>query len=152
MTDINQTILQKASGENRLHPDQQKLFLGTYRERVVLAITHQEAGLSTVKTGLKPILEKLLDQVSPLTMKVSNQLDDRLKLYYMRLAHDIHLSFSLVAEEDSSSPYGIVLHTDQALNQENIDLSKRHPELFPATEPPLQTSTKKSLWQKLFGQ
>ncbi|WP_275107660.1 DUF1694 domain-containing protein [Streptococcus suis] len=34
MNDLNTTILQKASGETRLNPDEQRLYMGTYRERV----------------------------------------------------------------------------------------------------------------------
>ncbi|MET3558585.1 uncharacterized protein YueI [Streptococcus rupicaprae] len=150
MTDLNQTILQKASGENRLNPDQQRLFLGTYRERVVLAITFEEAGLPGLKNGLKPILEKLLIDIQPLILKVSSQLDDGLKLYYMRLAHDISLPFSLVSEEASQSPYGIVLHTDHALNRESIGLSNNYTELLQTPEIAPQ-SPKKGFWQKFFG-
>ncbi|MFX3960301.1 DUF1694 domain-containing protein, partial [Streptococcus suis] len=43
MTDLQKTILQKASGESRLDPDQQRLYMGTFRERVLLTISSSEA-------------------------------------------------------------------------------------------------------------
>lgn len=43
MTELDNKILQKASGENRLDPDQQRYYLGTYKERVVLHLSLKEA-------------------------------------------------------------------------------------------------------------
>ncbi|MGC4388149.1 DUF1694 domain-containing protein, partial [Streptococcus suis] len=43
MTDLDKQILQKATGETRLNPDEQRRYFGTFRERVVLTIALQEA-------------------------------------------------------------------------------------------------------------
>ncbi len=48
MNDLNTTILQKASGETRFNPDEQRLYMGTYRERVVLLVSFDDLSSEVV--------------------------------------------------------------------------------------------------------
>ena len=58
--DINTSILRKASGETRLNPDEQRLYMGTYRERVVLLLSFDELAKEQVSQDFNQICQKLV--------------------------------------------------------------------------------------------
>lgn len=147
MTDLNQTILQKASGETRFDPDQQKHYLGTFKERLVLTVDLTDAHLPQVKDGLQTILQEKLKEIQPLILKISSQLDSTSQLYYMKLGQDLNLTSSLIDQGETVSLYGLVLHTDHAINLDETSLRETYPDLF---QEKISQPEKTSFWQKLF--
>ncbi|MGT2665714.1 DUF1694 domain-containing protein [Streptococcus rifensis] len=150
MKDLNETILQKASGEMRLKPGEQNLYLGTYRERVFLVATTEEAERLEVMNGLVILLENYLQSLKPLTFKLSSHLNQSTQTFYMKLAQQKQIPFSLIDENNNQSPYGLVVHTDHAINQETINVLELLPKKQ-ATENSQSEIPKKSFWTKLFG-
>lgn len=54
MTDINKVIMEKAQGGAKLNPDEQRKFLGTFEERVLVsALLSKQTLLSFVVTSKK---------------------------------------------------------------------------------------------------
>ena len=56
MTNLENRLDRASSGEYRLNPDEQKLYLNTFRERIFLAITFDDAKTPQVKTAFERIL------------------------------------------------------------------------------------------------
>ncbi|HEL9599266.1 TPA: YueI family protein [Streptococcus suis] len=149
MTDLHTTILQKASGETRLNPDEQRLYMGTYRERVVLLLTFEDLANELVISSFDTICQKLASNHSPLFLKLSPSLADKQQISLMKLAQAHGITTSIIDEKIGQSPYALVFHTDHAINKEDISLATTFPNLVQTVEK--KEDTKPSFWKKLFG-
>ncbi len=149
MTDLNQTILQKASGETRLNPDEQRLYMGTFRERVLLVLSFDEAVHSSIQQQFVTICQALKEEQPNLSLKISPKLSDALQVSYMKEAQEQQVMVSIIDEQSATSPFALLFHTDHAVHQEQIGLSERFPTLLENPTP--QAPEKKGFWQKLFG-
>ncbi|MGT2783955.1 YueI family protein [Streptococcus merionis] len=150
MTDINQTILKKASGENRLKPDEQRYYLGTYKERVLLTVKLTDVSSDPIKNHFSHLLSDFQAKETSLTLKISGKLDDSLQLFYLKLAQESGIASSIIDEVDNSSPLGLVLHTNHAINQEKLDIKEQFPNIIQKPSPSPKAS-QKTFWSKLFG-
>lgn len=146
--DMEKKIFELASGENRLNPDEQRYFLGTFGERVVLTATIADADDGRLQAAFERILEKMRKRHLPLSLKLSSKLKNGAEIHYLKLASDHHISATIVDEEGASSPFGFVLHTDHAENLEQTDIRQLFPDVFSEDDLP---QVKKSIWKKLFG-
>ncbi|HEL2055378.1 TPA: YueI family protein [Streptococcus suis] len=145
MTDLHTTILQKASGETRLNPDEQRLYMGTYRERVVLLLTFEDLANELVISAFDTICQKLANSYIPLFLKLSPSLADKQQISLMKLAQAYGITTSIIDEKVSKSPYALVFHTDHAVDLEDVDLEAVFPNLVKKED------SKPSFWKKLFG-
>lgn len=149
MNDLNTSILQKASGETRLNPDEQRLYLGTFRERVLLVASPQQVSAPTFLEQFEGICHQLSSTYSPLFLKLSPVLSDSLQISLMKLAQQYGMTASIIDEKIGQSPYALVFHTDHALNKENITLEENFPHI--TTQVEKKEDAKPSFWKKLFG-
>lgn len=151
MTDINQTILQKASGDHRLKSDEQAYYLGTFKERVILTVELKDANQELVSSHFDIILSQLREQHPDLTVKISARLDDRWTMAYLKTAQNMGLTASLVEDGTKTSPFGLVLHSHSPVSVKHTDIFTIFPNLAPTTPPTDQAgTTKKPFWQKWF--
>ncbi|HFI0716696.1 TPA: DUF1694 domain-containing protein [Streptococcus suis] len=149
MTDLHTTILQKASGESRLNPDEQRQYMGTYRERVVLVLTFDELVHENVNSRFDTICQKLASHYLPLFLKLSPSLSDKQQISLMKVAQTYGITSAIIDEKIGHSPYALVFHTDQAIDKEDISLAATFPNLVQTVEK--KEDTKPSFWKKLFG-
>ncbi|WP_105157554.1 DUF1694 domain-containing protein [Streptococcus suis] len=149
MNDLNTTILQKASGETRLNPDEQRLYMGTYRERVVLLVSFDDLSSEVVGNRFDTICQKLANSYSPLFLKLSPALSDKQQISLMKLAQAHGITTSIIDEKIGQSPYAMVFHTDYAVDIEEIRLEVIFPNLIKKDEK--KEDAKPSFWKKLFG-
>jgi uncharacterized protein YueI len=152
MENLDQKVLQASSGEHRFDPDQQRRFLGTFEERVILAITLEDARLEVVRNQLADILNQIIKIHENPHVKLSSNLPNSLQMNYMKLANQINLNVTVIREDKSLSPYGVIIHSDKPVDIINPDIRSQFPNLFeePKTSSSEQTE-KKSLWKKIFG-
>ncbi|MFC3928463.1 YueI family protein [Streptococcus caprae] len=146
--DINETLTRAAHGENRLDPDQQRQFLGTFRERVVIAVSLEQAQQEETLRFFPNFLNQESANDPNLSLKISPALSMAKQMAYLKLAQEVHIDATIVDETSANSPYGLVLHTDHAIDKENIDF------IIPeetATSTKKEPEEKKSFWKKLFG-
>ncbi len=150
MTDINQQILQKASGENRLDPDQQRHYMGTFGERVIFTVNLADSQQEILKAKFSSLLTTSREQYQPLFLKISPKLDMQTQMFYMKAGKEADATTSIINETGSNCPYALVLHTDHAIDLAKKDVFQQFPELREAQNP--QTESKKTgFWKKLFG-
>ncbi|MGT2934819.1 DUF1694 domain-containing protein [Streptococcus castoreus] len=152
MKTLDDKLLKSALGEKRLNPDQQRYYLGTYAERVVLNAPLKGITQEEVKAYLEKELPILSMRHKPLFLKISSKLDTNYQMVYMKLAKQNDLPATIITEKKMTSPFALVLHTDHALNLEEtrievlLSQAKKEEALTP------QKSEKpKSFWQKLFN-
>ena len=83
MTSLENKVLQCASGEKRLNPDELRQYFGTYAERVVLAVLLENAEKKTVIDNFPQILKDLLAVHPNLSLKLSPKLADQTQFNYI---------------------------------------------------------------------
>ena len=129
MTSLENKVLQCASGEKRLNPDELRQYFGTYAERVVLAVLLEDAEKKIV---------------------ISPKLADQIQFTYIKTAQALNISATIVDEAKAHSPYGLILHSNQAENLDKVLFSELYPDILAPseTEPILE---KKGFFAKLFG-
>ena len=149
MTDLQKTILQKSSGENRLDPDQQRLYMGTFRERMLLTLSFTEATSKDFQGHFPAICQDLKEKYPQLFLKISPNLSDLIQISLMKEAQAAGITTTIVDEKIANSPYAILFHTDHAVDLENISLN--HTFLNLLKKDPTKNAEKKGLWQKFFG-
>ncbi|HEL1838396.1 TPA: DUF1694 domain-containing protein [Streptococcus suis] len=149
MNDLNTTILQKASGETRLNPDEQRLYMGTYRERVVLIVSFDDLSSEVVGNKFDTICQKLANSYSPLFLKLSPALSDKQQISLLKIAQNFGITTAIIDEKVANCPFALVFHTDHAVNLEDIQLASQFPQLLTGNEK--KEDAKPSFWKKLFG-
>lgn len=145
MTDLSNRILQQANGENRLHPDEQRTYLGTFRERVILLVSLEESTDSSVKEQFDFLCQTLASQHTPLYLKISPKLPDGLQIFFMKVAQMHNISCSIIDEKTAHSPYALVFHSDQALDLLDVSLEYQFPNTIVS---PSKTSLPLPFWKK----
>lgn len=145
MKDMQQLIMEKSKGGCRLNPDEQRLFLETFEERVILKLTLDQANDSLTLDAFPKILKELAQDYQPLFLKISPSVTTKSQIQYLKIAQDLHCCGTIVSADCQHSPYGVILHTDHPV--EIVDKS-----LAPFLEKKVapQTSCKPSFWSQLF--
>ena len=146
--DINTSILRKASGETRLNPDEQRLYMGTYRERVVLLLSFDELAKEQVSQDFNQICQKLVSNYQPLFLKLSPSLSYKQQISLMKVAQTHIITSAIIDEKVGQSPYALIFHTDHAVDREDVTLESVFPNIFLIDK---KEDTKPSFWKKLFG-
>ena len=70
-------------------------------------------------------------------------------MLYMKKTQEAGLIATIVAEDKSDSPFGLLVHTDKAENIDNPDIKALYPQLFTNDKETGQPH-KKIFWQKWF--
>ncbi|MGT2865751.1 DUF1694 domain-containing protein [Streptococcus fryi] len=152
ITTINQKILRSSNGETRVKPDEQRLYLGTFKERVVLTIPIEDSLTQLINDKLPSILLNLEVKYKNLNLKINSELASNKQILLLQRAQELHIPAMVVNDNSSHSPFGIVVHTNNAENVEATDVKHLFPEQWQTVS--LKTpdqEEKKGFWQKLFG-
>lgn len=149
MTDFHTTLLQKSTGENRLNPDEQRHYLGTFRERVALLVDFSEATTPHFQAQFETLCQELAHRYQPLFLKLSPNLSDKLQVSYLKIAQESAISACIVDEKVADCPYALLFHTDHALDIPHPTVAEQLPHFYP--QPATDDKKKTSFWRRLFG-
>lgn len=147
MTDVSKKILEKANGGLKLNPDEQRRFLGTFEERVLGYAELATANDDKFQKGFLTILETFKKETEPLFVKISPQVEFDKQVFYLKHAKDSDCQATIVSEDHSSSPFGLVIHSDVPVQTSEKDLRKAFSDLWQEKE----TKDPTSFWKKWFG-
>lgn len=150
MTDLNKTILQKASGETRIKPDEQRKFLETFEERVVGSCSVADASSSIFRKHFKEILARVRGKYSPITVKISPALDSGAQIFYLKTAKEMNCEATIVSDSCKHSPFGLIVHSDHPVQVNERELKKHFASLLDPQEKETIKQKKPSFWDKLF--
>ncbi|MBJ8325973.1 DUF1694 domain-containing protein [Streptococcus pacificus] len=151
MADLHEKVLKGALGEKRLNPDEQRYYLGTFSERVILTILIKNTEKDDIKHFFPQAIEELNDQYEEdLFVKISPQIALNLQMHYLKIAQEQRINATIVDEKTSNSPFGIVVHTQSPEYVEKTDIYDVFPQLLSKKEDTKQTPQKKSLLRRLF--
>ena len=148
MTDLSKQLLAKAHGEPKLNPDEQRRYLGTFEERVLGYADISTANSPELKHGFFSILEGFQEKVEELFVKISPNIEFDKQVFYLKQAKESNCQATIVSDDHITSPFGLVIHTNEPVQVEEKDLRLAFSSLWEEkkAEPP-----KKSIWKKWFG-
>ena len=96
------------------------------------------------------ILKDLQAVYPNLSLKLSPKLADQIQFTYIKTAQALNISATIVDEAKAHSPYGLIVHSNQAENLDKVLFSELYPDILAPkeTEP---VTEKKGFFAKLFG-
>ena len=148
MTDLSKQLLEKAHGEPKLNPDEQRRYLGTFEERVLGYADIDTANSFQLEKGFLSILENLQEKAEPLFVKISPTIEFDKQVFYLKEAKETDSQATIVSEDHVSSPFGLIIHTNSPVQVEEKNLRLAFPKLWEVKK---EESAKTSIWKKWFG-
>ena len=148
MTDLSKQLLEKAHGGPKLNPDEQRRYLGTFEERVLGYADVETANSLQLQKGFLTILEHFQEKTEPLFVKISPNIEFDKQVFYLKQAKESNCQATIVSDDHITSPFGLVIHTNEPVQVDEKDLRLAFSSLWEEkkAEPP-----KKSIWKKWFG-
>ena len=148
MTDLSKQLLEKAHGGPKLNPDEQRRFLGTFEERVLGYADVETANSLQLQKGFLTILEHFQEKTETLFVKISPNIEFDKQVFYLKEAKKTNSQATIVSENHTSSPLGLVIHSNEPVQIEEKDLRLAFSSLW---EEKKAEAPKKSIWKKWFG-
>ncbi|SFL74600.1 YueI family protein [Salibacterium qingdaonense] len=137
---VNDYLEEGIYGPKELKPDEKRRFLGTFRERVLLALTKKQV----MKKGTFPEVEQMLHDHPDAVMVVNGKLGYKALSAYTKLASSYGVESQRITSLDKQSDIGLVLAKGEAVHKEEIFVEETETEQGREEE-------QKPWWKKLFG-
>lgn len=113
---VEDFLKQGIYGPKEINPDEKRKFLGTFRERVVLALTQGQVRESEIYKEVEDALK-----INPTAKLLLNgNIDYSYLSKYTKLCNKYRIEFTVVTNKDYNSELGLVLAHDYAVDKENI--------------------------------
>ncbi|MBD3109956.1 YueI family protein [Bacillus sp. AGMB 02131] len=139
---VEDILEQGIHGVKEINPAERRKFLGTLRERIVLALLQAEVRAKTIDPKVKVLFEE--HKGAKLFLNGNVAYSDLSK--YMKAANQYGITYTIVNNKEYNSEIGLVLAYDDAVDHEQIYLSELKPELHIAEK---QNQKKPSFFQKV---
>ncbi|MFD2445145.1 YueI family protein [Bacillus sp. CGMCC 1.16607] len=107
-------------GPKEIKPEERKRFLGTLRERIVVALTHGEVRDNSAHLEL----EKIMKEHSKARLYLNGQIEYSTLSKYIKMAGKIGMPFTIVNNQEVETDIGLVVAYDYAIDKEDIFLKK----------------------------
>jgi uncharacterized protein YueI len=115
-TELERTLAVSLQGPPELKLEEKRLFLGEFRERVLVALTKAQVMSNTV---YQEIEEALQDKRSA-KMLIHGELAYKYREKYQRMATETGKSFTVVHDPDLQGDIGLAVASDDAVEQPDI--------------------------------
>ena len=148
MTDLSKQLLEKAHGEPKLNPAEQRRYLGTFEERVLGYADVETANSLQLQKGFLTILEHFQEKTETLFVKISPNIEFDKQVFYLKQAKESNCQATIVSDDHITSPFGLVIHTNEPVQVDEKDLRLAFSNLW---EEKKAEAPKKSIWKKWFG-
>lgn len=148
MTDLSKQLLEKAHGGPKLNPDEQRRYLGTFEERVLGYADISTANSPELEHGFFSILDGFQEKVEELFVKISPNIEFDKQVFYLKQAKKSNCQATIVSDDHITSPFGLVIHTNEPVQVDEKDLRLAFSNLW---EEKKTETPKKSIWKKWLG-
>ncbi|WP_066057798.1 YueI family protein [Robertmurraya korlensis] len=137
--DVDDYLQQGIHGEKEINPEERRQFLGTLRERVVIALKQAQL----MEPGIYPEVETALKGNKNAHLYLNGNMSYEYLSKYKKIADKFDLEYTIVTNKEYDSELGLVLAYDYAIDKESIYVEKKV-----TIDPPPK---KKGFFGKLFG-
>jgi uncharacterized protein YueI len=149
MDDLDPHVAAGLYGTPKINPDEQRKYLGTFRERVYAAQTIATMGDATYMSVWQEQIRTHQDG----TLLINGHVDSDIVDQYMKLATSGRIGFTLVTNPDYKTDpdrIGVVLAAKTAVNVDVIDVTKMVTDT-PQTSEKQTTTDNPGFFKKFFG-
>ncbi|MEI2464617.1 YueI family protein [Niallia taxi] len=139
---LDDYLQQGIYGAKETKPEERRKFLGTIRERVVLALLQNQVSEANVYKEA----EEAIKGNKGAKLYLNGHLDYSYLSKYLKLANEQNMEYTMVTNNDYNSEIGLLIAYDHAVDKEDIYVNE------PAVEKkPDQPKEKKGFFAKLFN-
>lgn len=121
--DVNERLKNEIYGQPKIKPDEQRRYMGTFRERVWLTISIQEIQEHDWTAAFQKELQKHLDCL----VIINGNIDDRYTSKYLTLANQLQVDFTIKTGAEiktGADNLAIVLTDHKAVFANPVDIAK----------------------------
>ncbi|EOT46359.1 MULTISPECIES: YueI family protein [Enterococcus] len=131
-------------GSPKLHPDEQRAYLGTFRERCYLKMTIDQM---KEKNWTTVFFDHIADYQDASCL-INDQVPQNIQALYIQKLSAAHIPFRIVSYEGeiTEDTAGLLVVTDHAVDEPNIEIETK----YQLPEEKKQPVEKKSFWKKWF--
>jgi uncharacterized protein YueI len=104
-------------------PDERRKYLGTLRERVVVALTQGQVRESGI---YKESLQSLMKEHLNTKLILNGNMDYSSLSEYIKLADQYNIPYTMTVNSDYNSEFGLLLAYDYAIDKEEIMLNENN--------------------------
>ena len=140
---VDEYLQQGIYGPKEINPDERRRFLGTLRERVEIALTQRQVMEETIYQEV----EQAMKNHPAVQLILNGHIGYSYLSKYVKKADQYKINYTMVTNKDYNSELGLILAHKDAVDKENIYVSKK-------IEVPEQKEEKKGLFSffnKLLG-
>jgi uncharacterized protein YueI len=128
MADHVDEYLQKGMyGEKQTKPDERRKFLGTLRERIVIALTQPQVR----KSGINNEAEKAMKENLRAHLYLNGNMNYEYLSKYIKIASKYRIEYTMVTNKEHNTDIGLVLAYDYAIDKEVIFVEDEKPQIQP---------------------
>ncbi|QUW23607.1 YueI family protein [Sporosarcina sp. Marseille-Q4063] len=120
---IDDYLQQGIHGPRGPKPDERRRFLGTYRERIVIALTQAQIR----EKGIYKQVEVAIKKNRKARLYLNGNMNYGLLTKYTRIAAKYQMNFTMVTNREHDTEIGLVLAYDYAIDKEEIYVKKQIP-------------------------
>ncbi|WP_042357543.1 YueI family protein [Bacillus rubiinfantis] len=137
---VDDILQQGIHGPLETKPDERRKYLGTLRERIIVALTT----IQVAEEMVYPQIEQSMKEYSTAQLLLNGNLPYEQLSKYVKIAAKYNISHTIVTNKEQETDIGLVLAVNDAIDKEEIFVSKQDPEQPGA-------ATKKGLFTKFFS-
>jgi uncharacterized protein YueI len=117
---VDEILQQGIYGPKEIKPEERKRFLGTLRERIVVALTQAQVR----EKGTYSEIEKAMSENQKAHLYLNGQMEYEAISKYSKMASKFGIPFTMVNNQGVETDIGLVLAYDYAIDKEDIFIKK----------------------------
>jgi uncharacterized protein YueI len=137
---VEEVLQQGIYGALETKPDERRKFLGTIRERIVVALKKSQVA----ETDIYPQVEKEMEANPQAHLFLNGNMDYTTLSKYVKLATKYKLEHTIVTNKEHDSEIGLVLAMEYAIDKEEIFITRKELKLP-------EQKKKKGFFSKMFN-
>jgi uncharacterized protein YueI len=118
---VDEILQQGIYGPKEIKPEERKRFLGTLRERIVVALTQAQVR----EKGVYSELEKVMKENQNAHLYLNGQIEYPSLSKYSKMAGKMGMQFTIVNNQEVETDIGLVIAYDHAIEKEEIFIKKK---------------------------
>ncbi len=118
---VDDYLQQGIHGTKEIKPEERKQFLGTIRERVLLALTQSQIRENKIFQEVQDACKKN----TGVHMYLNGHMNYHFLSKYVKLASTNNMEYTLVTNKDYNSDLGLVLAFDHAIDKDDIYIREK---------------------------
>ncbi len=149
--DANKRLSNAIYGTPKINPDEQRHYLGTFRERVALTMTVQQLKSDQYLDAFGKDLSQR-DEVND-TVLINGNLEQDVLSPYIRMATMHAVSFTIKNDpqyKTGDDDLALVITAKTAIDMNPVDVAKKYPDQSQTNNQNTPAAKKPNLWHRLF--